>query len=448
MEKELLEKFWNLDGPHYAAFLDSGKPFDAAKYFIHTHTDLGSPLDSVLTAKQYIDAAVRMGARAIAISDHGTMYGVATLNDLCKDTGIKLIVGCEFYVCENATEETKKKKTRLHLCIYAKDDIGYRTIAKLVTESNKRIITVKYAGKTQNYPCISKALLTEFVGPGSDGHGHVILTSACVGGVLAGIGYVNETEGKNVALMQKKLDEYNKHVELYKKISAVKDEMEEAAALIKKKEPLPVGFRVTAQQVPEMLKQAKKELKSIQGKMDTASGLKNCSLEYFTKYRDEFAADLNDLKAIIVNETDLEGWMSNEARWYDDIAGHGNFFIELQYHGLPEEKKFMPMLQTIADTMGLPTVAANDAHMLKRTDADLRQVINAMRFDIWDERDEASEELYLKTDQELFSALSKVVPKAKAWKAMLGRETLADMCTFQLKKEPKYPVYKTTASET
>ena len=443
--KELIQQFKNLTEEQYVRWLLNGPDYGLAKSFIHTHTDMGSPLDAVLTISQYIETAMDMGCDAIAITDHGTMYAVPELHEelsAIKEGAPKLLVGCEFYVCENVEDTSGKKKVRLHLCAYAKDDIGYHTIAGLVTASNTRIIHVGEKNKGQDYPCISKKLLQEFLAPGTEGHGHVVLTSACVGGVLSGVQYTNKAAEKNIAALEKRFTEAETIQDHMSRIAAVTIDLEKKTEILKNGSDEEKASVQNADTIPDLLKQAKQETKNLQRRIDTMTKIKHCPAADFAAYIAELSAMLRDEKESVVSEADMAAFFEREALWYDNLAGHGNWFIELQYHGIPEEKKCMPMLAAVAQKLDLPVVAANDAHMRKKEDADLRQVINALRFNKWNAQNPGDEELYLKTDKELFSWLRKAVTEEMAVKAMLGRKVLSDMCSFRLKKEEHYPEYR------
>lgn len=63
------------------------------------------------------------------------------------------------------------------------------------------------------------------------------------------------------------------------------------------------------------------------------------------------------------------------ALWYRDLFGADNFFLEVQNHGIPEEKQIMPLLLRLAGETGIPLVATNDVHYLKRSDAQMQKVL-------------------------------------------------------------------------
>lgn len=82
---------------------------------------------------------------------------------------------------------------------------GYRALTRMVTASNERILVIKTYDGDLSYPCISKKILEKYVGPGSDGHGHVILTSACVGGVLSGMSFANNGLKTDIEIIKERI---------------------------------------------------------------------------------------------------------------------------------------------------------------------------------------------------------------------------------------------------
>ena len=63
------------------------------------------------------------------------------------------------------------------------------------------------------------------------------------------------------------------------------------------------------------------------------------------------------------------------AVWYDRVFGRGNFYLELQDHGLREQKIVNPQLIKLSRETGIPLVCTNDAHYLTRNDADVQRVL-------------------------------------------------------------------------
>ncbi len=146
---------------------------------LHTHSDY-SLLDGASQLPDLIDRAVELGMPAIAITDHGVMYGAIELIKLCRNKGIKPIIGNEMYVI-NGDIEVKQRHKKYHQVVLAKNTQGYRNLVKLTTISNLKGIQGK---GIFSRPCINKELLQQY-------HEGLIVTSACLGGevpqaILAG----------------------------------------------------------------------------------------------------------------------------------------------------------------------------------------------------------------------------------------------------------------------
>ena len=105
---------------------------------LHVHSAQGSLLDSILTVKQIAQYAKENGQPAIALSDHGYMYG--SLNHVleCQKLGIKPITACEIYECDDhlLKNDTKDNvQPRYHLLLIVKNQIGKDNLFKIVSEA-------------------------------------------------------------------------------------------------------------------------------------------------------------------------------------------------------------------------------------------------------------------------------------------------------------------------
>ena len=96
---------------------------------LHVHTEY-SLLDGAARIKKLVKLAKEYGMPAVAMTDHGNMYGATHFFDACKDQGIKPIFGTEFYVDDDLTVKKGKQKFA-HLIILVKNEIGYKNICKL-----------------------------------------------------------------------------------------------------------------------------------------------------------------------------------------------------------------------------------------------------------------------------------------------------------------------------
>jgi len=138
---------------------------------LHNHTQF-SLLDGASDIPKLLDKAVRDGQKAVAITDHGNMYGAFKFVKEAKKRGIKPIVGCEFYLVEDASrnkfERSKgEKDERFHQLLIAKNEVGYRNLSKLASMGFK-------LGKYGKYPRIEKAWIEQH-------HEGLIATSCCLG---------------------------------------------------------------------------------------------------------------------------------------------------------------------------------------------------------------------------------------------------------------------------
>ncbi|CAN5518490.1 DNA polymerase III subunit alpha [soil metagenome] len=171
-----------------------------AKEFIHLHNHSHySLLDAISTIDGLVDAAVENKMRAVALTDHGVMYGVMDFYKKAKSKGVKPIIGCEVYVAQSGNRFDKSvKRVRkatvnsssdeeapandsvdglastninyAHLILLAKNEKGYRNLIKLCS-----------LGHTEGYyykPRIDLDILNQY----REG---IIASTACLGGVIS-----------------------------------------------------------------------------------------------------------------------------------------------------------------------------------------------------------------------------------------------------------------------
>ena len=105
------------------------KPF----VHLHVHTEY-SLLDGAARIKKVVKMAKKHNMPALAITDHGNMYGSVAFFDECEKEGIKAIFGCEFYVADDLSVKQGKQKLE-HLILLAKDETGYKNLSLLNTIS-------------------------------------------------------------------------------------------------------------------------------------------------------------------------------------------------------------------------------------------------------------------------------------------------------------------------
>jgi len=138
---------------------------------LHLHTQY-SILDGASGIRSLIGRAREIGLEALAITDHGTMFGVKEFHNAATANGIKPIIGCEMYVARRPIGETSGKEDRSghHLILLAKNLTGYHNLVKLVS--------IGYTKGFYYRPRIDKELLRKH----REG---LIATSACIAGEIA-----------------------------------------------------------------------------------------------------------------------------------------------------------------------------------------------------------------------------------------------------------------------
>ncbi|WP_353894097.1 DNA polymerase III subunit alpha [Proteinivorax hydrogeniformans] len=101
---------------------------------LHVHTEY-SLLDGAAKIKDIVSKAREFNMPAMAITDHGVMYGVIEFYKECKKQGIKPIIGCEVYISPQGRKHKKGKPSEgtNHLVLLAKDETGYKNLMNLVT---------------------------------------------------------------------------------------------------------------------------------------------------------------------------------------------------------------------------------------------------------------------------------------------------------------------------
>ena len=100
---------------------------------LHNHTEY-SMLDGISRIPDLVDRTVELGMRALAITDHGSLYGAVDFYSECKDRGIKPIIGCETYVAhESRFDRGAAERSPHHLVLLARDSQGYRNLMQLIT---------------------------------------------------------------------------------------------------------------------------------------------------------------------------------------------------------------------------------------------------------------------------------------------------------------------------
>ena len=267
---------------------------------LHLHTEY-SLLDGACRIEGLMQRVKALGQTAVAITDHGVMYGCVDFYKAAKKAGVKPIIGCEVYV---ATRTRFDKVNRIdgsnHLVLLCKNETGYKNLIKMVS-----------AGFTEgfyNKPRVDHELLEEY-------HEGLICLSACLAG-----------------------------------------------------------------EIPQAL----------------------------------LAGDYEKAK--------------NLARYYEDLFGKGNYYIEIQDHGLDEQRTVLPLLVRLSRETGIPLVATNDAHYLEKEDSRMQHILICIQTNKTVNDDDVLEfgtdEFYVKSNDEMYELFS-------AWpEACENTNRIAEMCSF------------------
>lgn len=282
---------------------------------LHLHSEY-SLLDGACRIKDIPVRAAECGHTAVALTDHGVMYGAIAFYNECKKQGIKPIIGCEVYVATGSRFDRSAGRDFSkynHLVLLCENDVGYKNLMYMVSKG----FTEGFYSK----PRVDMELLREH----SEG---LIALSACLAG-----------------------------------------------------------------RVPSLL-------------------LKG-------EYTEAVAA----------------------ARELADIFGRDNFYIELQDHGLQDQHQILPDLVRLADECGLPLVATNDCHYLRRENAQTQAVLMCIQTNtsILDGRPIGFEtdEFYYKNTDEMKMLFGKYTG------AIENTVKIAERCNldfdFNTYKLPKYP---------
>lgn len=101
---------------------------------LHLHTEY-SLLDGATKIDEVFKLAKEQGQSAVAITDHGNMYGVVYFAEAAFKYGLKAIIGCELYMCNDKTLKDPKNNAYEHLVLLCKNDIGYKNLIKLVSDA-------------------------------------------------------------------------------------------------------------------------------------------------------------------------------------------------------------------------------------------------------------------------------------------------------------------------
>jgi len=151
---------------------------------LHLHTEY-SLLDGLNKISELATRIKELGMDAVAVTEHGNMYGVIEFYEEMKKASVKPIIGIEAYIAPNGINKKEKNEERYHLILLAKDIAGYKNLTKIVTESYVRGFYYK--------PRVDYEILTKY----RDG---IVATSACLQGEISTKALKNDIEEVKRAL--------------------------------------------------------------------------------------------------------------------------------------------------------------------------------------------------------------------------------------------------------
>ncbi len=139
--------------------------------FVHLHVHSQySMLDSSIRLKSLVDRVKTLGMPAVAVTDHGSMFGAVQLTKYCKEAGIKPILGAEVNVVPGRRDDVAQR-SHYHLVLLAKSQEGYQNLVRIVSRG-------WVEGLVQGVPRVDFDLLREH-------HRGLVALTGCMGGYLA-----------------------------------------------------------------------------------------------------------------------------------------------------------------------------------------------------------------------------------------------------------------------
>lgn len=277
---------------------------------LHVHTQY-SLLDGAIRLKDLLDTARSYNMPAVAMTDHGNMFGTLEFYEKARKAGIKPIIGCEVYLAPGSHRDRQGKMGNganghedrsYHLVLLAKDITGYHNLLKLVSIAHLEGFYYK--------PRIDKDLLRQY-------HEGLIALSSCLKGEVAGFLLRNQQEAA-----------------------------------------------------------------------------RNAALEYA------------------------------------EIMGPGNFYLEMQANGIPEQTVVNEGLIRLGRELNLPLVATNDCHYLRRSDARAHEILLCIQTGktVLDEKRMKfqTDQLYFKSPEEMAKEFAHVP------EALENTVAIAEQCRVEL----------------
>lgn len=423
---------------------------------LHIHSTY-SINDSASSPKAIVLKAREMGAKNVTLTDHGTLLGIEPFMDAGKQYGINTIPGVEAYLKE-------------HLILVAKNYKGYQAISYAMRDANEHILVIGKGKNKKEYPIMTKEILEKYF----KNNKNVIATSACIQGPIATILLKNFKTRKKLLKYEEKVNEFEKEKEewekyndefqkigqeikevknekkkyvaftslaflrkndnIKKRIEKIKDDEKQSEKYNSLKEQLEMR-EFSAKNAPELIKQFDAKIAFLEKRKTVAKN----NREEFKNARNKYENAKETYDSItLISDQELYQEAKEKLIFFKSIFP--SFFVEVQNHSLPQEKYVMPLLVKLAKETNTPIIAANDAHMIDNSPESIeaRRILRYNYFQKSATVSEADKTLYIKSDDELFDALSKVISKEDARMA-IDNTSILNECKVVFPEEKHYP---------
>ena len=429
----------------------------AARRYVDLHQHCADLGDCGSTPEEICRRQKELGAEGFAVTQHGALSCVETMRRTADKYGLKYIPGIETYY------KAAGKKRERHLVILCRDAEGYRQLSKAVSE----------ASGEDGFSHMDDRLLQKYFGSGAPGHGHVIATSACVGGVICRELDENAETRKQEESIRKKIARNNAKADNdeYKRLTAERDMLleEVEAAEAEKKEVSKKTSRKFIAQRKKIINKAEegekeallKELEEDIKKVEAAEGQLEAVKEVLNGKRRQLRTVNSKLNAIrkvfdktkelereieklgCLQEGELAGRAVKKAEFFSRLFGEDGFYLEIQNHGFEKEKALYRAVVEVAKKTRLPLIASNDCHLVTDSEDERlrRQILRSKRFDKWAEEEPGDRELYIKDDAQMEEALGQLFDEDTVEEALANTVRVFNACNVVFKKETHYPKF-------
>lgn len=430
----------------------------------HTEVSLG---DGVTTAEQLVKRAVEIGAEVIGVSDHGNCANWLPVYNAAKAAGIRSALGVEVYL-----ENEQNPGRYNHFLCTAKNYEGIQDISRLVSAANRNL------QKRRNgdmIPVVTDQMLSKIA------TGNVIVTSACIAGPVADPlmdwTRVDREIIKEVKKMEK-LEIPAESVKAEKVVAKFDDELGKIRDKIKWLRPqtkVP-SFKKTENKIAKMEEGADKAflLKSLENEKTEAVEKAERAAKELEKLKTEIdeikqSDDYKDAKKQVKKAVDIQkkiDWYKEKieeleaskkteddmmheaikiARHYQKLFGD-DFYMEVQYHGIPVESFVYPREVKVARELGIKLIAANDSHIPTKEYMEVRTMLENIRYiknaKEYKKEQVGDSELYIKSGREVAEALLQILEPDEVLEALENTKAVADQINIVWSDKKHYPSFE------